>query len=234
MSNKMLEVKDLRVNYGHIQAVKGLNFSVSKGEIISILGANGAGKTSTLHGIQGIVKSRGTIFFNDKDISGKSCEKKVKTGLILCPENRHIFSDLSVEDNMKMGLFSRGNRKNSFETVFQLFPRLKERKKQKAGSLSGGEQQMLAIGRAMMSEPELLMLDEPSLGLAPILVDDLFKVLLKLKEKGISILLVEQNANKALKISDRAYILQNGIIVHEGDSLKLMNDKKIKEAYLGI
>ncbi|RAP00005.1 amino acid ABC transporter ATPase [Petrotoga sp. 9PW.55.5.1] len=230
----MLEVENLEVNYGHVKAVKGISFKVNKGEIVSILGSNGAGKTSTLFGVLNIVKSKGKVFFKGEDISNKSTVYKVKKGMILCPENRRIFSGLTVEENLKMGNYMRGNYNKNSEFVFELFPILNERKKQKAGSLSGGEQQMLAVGRALMADPEILMLDEPSLGLAPIIIDQIYKVLLTLKENGIPILLVEQNAVKSLKISNKAYILENGRIVHEGNAQEMLKDEKVKKAYLGM
>ena len=230
----MLEVENLEVNYGHVKAVKGISFNVNKGEIVSILGSNGAGKTSTLFGILGIVKSKGRIVFNDENVTNKNPVYKVKKGMILCPENRRIFPGLTVEENLKMGSYIRGNYDKNSQLVFELFPILKERIKQKAGSLSGGEQQMLAVGRALMADPEILMLDEPSLGLAPIIIDQIYKVLLTLKENGIPILLVEQNAMKSLKISDRAYILENGKIAHEGNAKEMLKDEKVKKAYLGM
>lgn len=230
----MLEVENLEVNYGHVKAVKGISFKVNKGEIVSILGSNGAGKTSTLFGVLNIVKSKGKVFFKGEDISNKSTVYKVKKGMILCPENRRIFPGLTVEENLKMGNYMRGNYNKNSEFVFELFPILNERKKQKAGSLSGGEQQMLAVGRALMADPEILMLDEPSLGLAPIIIDQIYKVLFTLKENGIPILLVEQNAVKSLKISNKAYILENGRIVHEGNAQEMLKDEKVKKAYLGM
>ncbi|PNR96794.1 ABC transporter ATP-binding protein [Petrotoga sp. 9PWA.NaAc.5.4] len=230
----MLEIENLEVNYGHVKAVKGISFNVNKGEIVSILGSNGAGKTSTLFGILGIVKSKGRIVFNDENVTNKNPVYKVKKGMILCPENRRIFPGLTVEENLKMGSYIRGNYDKNSQLVFELFPILKERIKQKAGSLSGGEQQMLAVGRALMADPEILMLDEPSLGLAPIIIDQIYKVLLTLKENGIPILLVEQNAMKSLKISDRAYILENGKIAHEGNAKEMLKDEKVKKAYLGM
>ncbi|KLO22469.1 MULTISPECIES: ABC transporter ATP-binding protein [unclassified Marinitoga] len=229
----MFEIKNLFVNYGHVKAVKGISFRLEKGEIVSILGSNGAGKTSTLMGIMSIVKSDREIYFKGENISKAKTTKLVKRGLILCPENRRIFPGLTVEENLKMGSFIRGDEKNNLEKVYNLFPILKNRKKQIAGSLSGGEQQMLAVGRALMGDPEVLMLDEPSLGLAPIIIDEIFNVLIELKKQGISILLVEQNAIKALKISNRAYILETGKIVHSGIAKELLYDEKIKKAYLG-
>ena len=230
---KMLRVEELKVNYGHIKAVKGISFELKKGEIVSILGANGAGKTSTLFGVGGIIKREGNVIFKDQSLPPSTSVKSAKMGLILCPENRRIFSELLVEENLRMGSFARGDYRDRLAFVYELFPKLKERRTQFAGSLSGGEQQMLAVGRALMSDPELLMLDEPSLGLAPVIVDELFRVLVKLKDK-MTILLVEQNALKALKISDRAYVLQNGNIVHSGTSAELLADESVKKAYLGM
>jgi branched-chain amino acid transport system ATP-binding protein len=230
----MLKVENLTVNYGHVSAVKGINFNIDKGEIVSILGANGAGKTSTLFGIMGIVKSNAKISFNGEDLTKASTEYKVKKGLVLAPEDRRIFPQLSVEENLKLGSFARGNEKENFEKVYDLFPILKDRKKQQAGSLSGGEQQMLAVGRSLMSSPEILMLDEPSLGLAPLITDEIFEVLVQLKDMGVGILLVEQNALKSLKISDRAYILEIGNIATEGNAKSLLKDESVKKAYLGI
>ncbi|MBI9105726.1 MAG: ABC transporter ATP-binding protein [Spirochaetales bacterium] len=229
----MLQVEDLKVNYGHIKAVKGISFYLKKGEIVSILGANGAGKTSTLFGLGGIVKREGSVFFKEENIPSSASVKSAKMGLILCPENRRVFPELLVEENLRMGSFARGEFKERLAFVYELFSKLKERRTQTAGSLSGGEQQMLAVGRSLMSDPELLMLDEPSLGLAPVIVDELFRVLVKLKDK-MTILLVEQNALKALKISDRAYVLQNGNIVHSGTSAELLADESVKKAYLGM
>ncbi|KAF2957069.1 ABC transporter ATP-binding protein [Marinitoga sp. 38H-ov] len=229
----MLEINNLIVNYGHVNAVKNISFKINKGEIVSILGANGAGKSSTLFGILKLVKCKRELIFNKENISKENTQKLVKRGIILCPENRRVFPGLNVEENLKMGSFIRGNEKNNLEKVYNLFPILKDRRKQFAGSLSGGEQQMLAVGRALMSNPEILMLDEPSLGLAPIIVDEIFNVLIQLKKEGISILLVEQNAMKALKISDRAYILETGKIVHSDNAKDMLNDEKIKKAYLG-
>lgn len=230
---KMLQVENLKVNYGHIKAVKGISFELKQGEIVSILGANGAGKTSTLFGVAGIIKREGNILFQGDTLPSGSSVKSAKMGLILCPENRRIFSELLVEENLRMGSFARGEYKEQLAFVYELFPKLKERRTQIAGSLSGGEQQMLAVGRSLMSDPELLMLDEPSLGLAPVIVDELFRVFVKLKEK-MTILLVEQNALKALKISDRAYVLQNGNIVHSGTAAELLSDESVKKAYLGM
>lgn len=230
----MLKVNNLKVNYGHVAAVKDISFNIDKGEIVSILGANGAGKTSTLFGTMGIIKSSANIEFNGENLTKASTEEKVKKGLVLAPENRRVFPQLSVEENLKLGSFVRGNEKENFQKVYKLFPILNDRKKQAAGSLSGGEQQMLAVGRALMSSPEILMLDEPSLGLAPLITDEIFEVLVQLKEMDVGILLVEQNALKSLKISDRAYILEIGKVATEGNAKDLLNDESVKKAYLGI
>ncbi|PNR91646.1 amino acid ABC transporter ATPase [Petrotoga sp. HWH.PT.55.6.1] len=229
----MLEVENLEVNYGHVKAVKKISFSVNKGEIVTILGSNGAGKTSTLFGVLNIVKSKGKVIFEGEDVSNKSTVHMVKKGIVLCPENRRIFSSLTVEENLKMGTYLRGDYSKNSGYVYDLFPVLKERRKQKAGSLSGGEQQMLALGRALMASPKLLMLDEPSLGLAPIIIDEIYSVLKTLKETNIPILLVEQNAIKSLKISDRTYILENGNVAHQGVSKEMLNDERLKKSYLG-
>ncbi|HOW56409.1 MAG TPA: ABC transporter ATP-binding protein [Smithellaceae bacterium] len=240
----MLEVQNLVVKYGAVQAVKGNSFAVREGEIVSILGANGAGKSSTLFGVAGMIDTRGKLFskdvvegkivFQGQDISDYSNSKRVKMGLILCPEGRRNFPELTIKENLKMGAYCRGDFNKKIDFVYSLFPRLKERQIQLANSLSGGEQQMLAIGRSLMSDPVMLMLDEPSLGLSPVLIDEVFAVLVKLKEKGIPILLVEQNAIRSLKISDRAYILETGKIVHEDKAQTILNDEKLKKAYLGL
>lgn len=229
----MLEVSNLEVSYGPIHAVQGISFSLGAGEIVSILGANGAGKTSTLFGIMGIVKSRGTVTFKGEALKRKDSAEATRKGMILCPENRRIFPGLSVEDNLRLGTFVRGDFAENADKVYQLFPILKERHRQLAGSLSGGEQQMLAVGRALIASPEVLLLDEPSLGLAPVIVDEMLKVLSGLREE-MSVLLVEQNATKALSISDRAYVMQNGSIVHSGTAAAMLSDDTLRKAYLGI
>jgi branched-chain amino acid transport system ATP-binding protein len=230
----MLSVESLRVSYGRVRAVKRIGFTVGTGEIVSVIGANGAGKSSTLLAIAGAVEAEGTITYQGSDISRLTSSERVKRGLVLCPEGRHIFPELDVEENLRMGAFRRGSYREKSDEVFELFPVLKERRKQVAGYLSGGEQQMLAIGRSLMANPELLMLDEPSLGLAPILVDQVFGVLEQLRERGYSILLVEQNANRALQLSDRTYILETGSIAASGRSQQLLADDKVRRAYLGI
>lgn len=229
----MLEVNDLRVSYGPIHAVRGISFNLEKGEIVSILGANGAGKTSTLFGIMGIVRSRGTVTLGGEPLRRKSSTEPTRRGMVLCPENRRIFPGLTVEENLRLGTFVRGDFRKTAARVYELFPILKERTRQLAGSLSGGEQQMLAVGRALAAEPEVLLLDEPSLGLAPVIVDEMFRVLKDLRE-SMSVLLIEQNAIKALSISDRAYVLQNGSVVHSGQADAMLQDDTLRKAYLGM
>jgi branched-chain amino acid transport system ATP-binding protein len=231
----VLKVENFAVSYGHVKAVKGISFEVAKGEIVTIIGANGAGKSSTVMGLAGIVESSGSVEFDGEDISKNTNYSRVAKGLVLCPEGRHIFPELTVDENLKMGAYRRGAFQKSIGLVLDLFPVLKDRKNQVSGYLSGGEQQMLAIGRSLMSDPKLLMLDEPSLGLAPILVDQVFESLDRLrKEQGLSILLIEQNAFKALGISQRAYIMETGKIVLEGKSEDLLKSEDVKKAYLGI
>jgi len=229
----VLEVSNLQVSYGPIHAVQGISFTLAEGEIVSILGANGAGKTSTLFGVMGIVRSRGTVTFKGEALKRKDSTEATSKGLVLCPENRRVFPGLSVEDNLRLGTFVRGDFVANAERVFELFPILKERNRQLAGSLSGGEQQMLAVGRALIASPEVLLLDEPSLGLAPVIVDEMLQVLSGLRER-MSVLLVEQNATKALSISDRAYVMQNGSIVHSGTAEAMLKDDNLRKAYLGI
>ncbi|MFN3410725.1 MAG: ABC transporter ATP-binding protein [Exilispira sp.] len=230
----MLELNKFSVFYGKIDAVKSVSLSLQEKEVVTVIGVNGAGKSSLLHGILGIVDAKGMIFYLDKDISKMPYHERVKSGIILCPEGRRIFSSLTVEENLKLGSFSRGNKKKQMKLVYDLFPKLFERKKQISGYLSGGEQQMLAIGRALMADPKLLMLDEPSLGLAPIIIEQVYQVLSEFKKLGISILLIEQNAYQALSFADRAYIIENGRFVIEGESKKLLKDDAIRKAYLGI
>lgn len=233
----MLEVFDMKVSYGNITAVKGISFSVKKGECVALIGSNGAGKSTTLKALSGLLPvSEGRIKFQGNGIQGMKPWKIVKSGLIHVPEGRQIFGKLTVSENLRLGGYHIRDRKilqERSDKVFALFPILKEREKQKAGSLSGGEQQMLAIGRALMAEPQMLLLDEPSLGLAPIVVKQVFEVIKKLKETGMTVLLVEQNAYEALKISERAYILETGLINMEGRSNELIYDEKVKAAYLG-
>ena len=233
----LLEVKDLNVSYGAIKALKGISFNVDEGEIITLIGSNGAGKTTTLHSVSNLIKKQsGTISFEGNDITTLTADKIVRQHLIQVPEGRRIFANLSVKENLELGAFLRNDKaeiKKDLEKVFVLFPRLKERLKQNAGTLSGGEQQMLAMGRALMSKPKLLLLDEPSMGLAPILVDEIFEIIKRINADGTTILLVEQNAFKALSIADRAYILETGNIIKEGKACDLINDDSVKNAYLG-
>ena len=233
----MLEVKNLCVNYGAIKALHGISFDVNQGEIITLIGSNGAGKTTTLHSISNIIKKQeGTILFNGEDITNLGADKIVAKHLIQVPEGRRVFANLSVLENLQLGAYLRKDKagiEKDVEHVFALFPRLKERVKQAAGTLSGGEQQMLAMGRALMSQPKLLLLDEPSMGLAPILVDEIFEIIKRINADGTTILLVEQNAFKALSIADRAYILETGEIIKSGNAAELLNDDSVKNAYLG-
>jgi len=238
LSANILEIKDLHVNYGAIKALKGISLKVPKGEIITIIGANGAGKTTTVSTIAGLLKPlKGEILFNGKKINGLPSHEINHLGISLSPEGRRIFPELTVLENLNMGSYSSKDKakiKDDLEIVFNLFPRLKERVKQLGGTLSGGEQQMLAIGRAMMSSPSLLMLDEPSLGLAPILVDEVFDSIEELNKKGVTILLIEQNAAKALQISSHGYVLETGNITLSDSSDKLLSNSKVKEAFLGV
>lgn len=233
----LLEVKDLTVSYGAIKALRGISFSVEKGEIISLIGSNGAGKTTTLHSISNIIKKgSGEVRFMDNDITELAPDKIVKKGLIQVPEGRRVFANLTVKENLEMGAYTRSDKteiKKDMEWVFELFPRMKERIRQTAGTLSGGEQQMLAMGRSLMAKPVLLLLDEPSMGLAPILVDEIFDIIQKINASGTTILLVEQNAYKALSIANRAYILETGVITKSGKAKDLINDNAVKTAYLG-
>ena len=230
------------VNYGAIRALREISFEVTRGEIITLIGANGAGKSTTLHAISNIIKKNsGAVIFDGKDISAVPPHRIVATGLVQVPEGRRIFANLSVRDNLEMGAYSRRSVtpsekhaiRNDMEKVFTVFPRLKERIRQIAGTLSGGEQQMLAMGRALMASPKLLLLDEPSMGLAPILVDEIFSVIKRINEEGTTVLLVEQNAYKALALASRAYILETGEIVKSGFAADLMKDEAVKAAYLG-
>jgi branched-chain amino acid transport system ATP-binding protein len=231
----MLKVNNLKVKYGVIEAVRGIDFEVKAGEIVTIIGANGAGKTSTLSAIFNLVKKEGTVRFVEGDISKLSTDKIVKHGMALVPEGRRVFINLTVEENLKIGAYTNEeNYENLKEEMFHLFPRLKQKRNNYGGSLSGGEQQMLAIARALMSEPKMLVLDEPSLGLAPIIVKDLFGILVDLnKNDDVTILLVEQNAAAALKIANRAYVMENGSLVMEDDAASLLQSDEIKKKYLG-
>ena len=233
----MLKVQKLSVSYGAISALREISFNVERGEIISLIGSNGAGKTTTLHAVSNIIKKRGgKIEFEGEDITNLAPDQIVRRRLIQVPEGRRIFLNLSVRDNLEMGAFTRGDKagiKADMEKVYELFPRLKERITQISGTLSGGELQMLAMGRGLMAQPKLLLLDEPSMGLAPILVDEIFEIIQKINKAGTTILLVEQNAFKALSISNRAYVLETGSITKDGDAKELAKDPAVKEAYLG-
>ena len=233
----MLEVKTLSVSYGAIEAVKDISFTVNDGEIVSLIGANGAGKTTTLHTITGLVPAKsGSVMYNGVDLLKTHNNKIVTLGMAHIPEGRHVFTRMSVEENLEMGAFSlkdQSDLKKDLDMVYGLFPRLKERRNQKAGTLSGGEQQMLAMGRALMSHPKTILMDEPSMGLSPKLVKEIFSIIRKLHEQGITILLVEQNAKMALSIADRAYVLETGRITMEGDAKELLNNEQVRKAYLG-
>ena len=233
----MLKVDHLNVYYGVIHAIKNVSFEVNEGEIVALIGANGAGKTSIMHAISGLLKtSEGQISFLSEDITKMPAHKIIARQLAQVPEGRRIFSQLTVQDNLEMGAYLRTDNKiqEDLDKVYQRFPRLKERKGQLAGTLSGGEQQMLAMGRALMSKPKLLLLDEPSMGLSPILVNEIFKIIQEInKEDGVTVLLVEQNANKALSIANRAYVLETGNITISGDDKEVANNPKVREAYLG-
>ncbi|MBS7260198.1 MAG: ABC transporter ATP-binding protein [Treponema sp.] len=233
----MLKVDNLVVNYGAINALRGISFEVNQGEIITLIGSNGAGKTTTLHAVSNIIKKQsGTITFKGEDISSMPADKIVTKHLIQVPEGRRIFLNLSVKENLELGAFLRKDKENikkDLERVYEYFPRMKERIKQNAGTLSGGELQMLAMGRALMAQPDLLLLDEPSMGLAPILVDEIFNIVQKINKDGTTILLVEQNAMKALSIANRAYVLETGTITKSGNAQDLLTDPAVKAAYLG-
>ena len=233
----MLKVTDLQVYYGVIQALKGISFEVNEGEVIALIGANGAGKTTILHTVTGLINQKvGKIEFEGKDISHTPAYKIVAEGMAHVPEGRRVFAELSVYDNLMMGAYTRKDKKEIAETlamVYKRFPRLEERKKQMAGTLSGGEQQMLAMGRALMSKPKIILMYEPSMGLSPIFVNEIFDIIKAVSASGTTVLLVEQNAKKALSIADRAYVLETGKIILEGDAKVLMNDERVKKAYLG-
>ncbi|MBQ8765584.1 MAG: ABC transporter ATP-binding protein [Clostridia bacterium] len=232
----LLKVDNIEVYYGMIKALKGVSFEVNKGEIVALIGANGAGKTTILHTVTGLLKPKtGKILFNDQDITKTPAHKIVSMGMAHVPEGRRIFSQLSVLDNIKLGAFTRKDKDEIEQTlkyVYERFPRLQERKNQIAGTLSGGEQQMLAMGRALMSKPDFVLMDEPSMGLSPLLVSEIFDIIKAINENGTTVLLVEQNAKKALSIADRAYVLETGNIVLSGDAKELMNDESVKKAYL--
>lgn len=233
----MLEVKDLEVYYGMIQALKGISFEVNEGEVIALIGANGAGKTTTLHTITGLLPAKkGSVLFEGKDITKVPGHKIVSMGMAHVPEGRRIFAQLSVLQNLRMGAYTRKDKDEieaTLKMVYERFPRLEERQNQMAGTLSGGEQQMLAMGRALMSQPAIILMDEPSMGLSPIFVNEIFDIIKKVSQSGTTVLLVEQNAKKALAIADRAYVLETGMISLEGNAEELMHNNAVKKAYLG-
>ena len=233
----MLKVNDINVYYGAIHAIKGISFEVNDGEIVTLIGANGAGKSTTLRTITGLVKAAsGSIQWNGEELLGKSIDKIVTSGIAMSPEGRRVFPDMTVLENLKIGAYLRKDKaeiEKDIQWVYSLFPRLEERSWQLAGTLSGGEQQMLAVGRALMSRPKLLLLDEPSLGLAPLVVQDIFSIVREINRQGVTVLLIEQNANMALKIADVAYVLETGRITMSGTGAELLADERVKEAYLG-
>ena len=233
----MLEVKDLYVNYGAVEAIKGISFQVKPGEIVTLIGANGAGKTTTLHTISGLVKAKsGSITYNGVDLLKTDPSKMITLGIAHVPEGRHVFPEMSVEDNLQMGAYASKNKAEAAEAmqdVYKKFPRLKERRRQLAGTLSGGEQQMLAVGRALMGQPSIILMDEPSMGLSPLLVKEVFAIIQEIHAAGITVLLNEQNAKMALSIADRAYVLETGTISISGDAQELLKDERVKKAYLG-
>ncbi|NMB19739.1 MAG: ABC transporter ATP-binding protein [Firmicutes bacterium] len=234
----MLEVIDLHVNYGGITALRGINLTIEENQIVTLIGANGAGKSSTLRSIMGLVpKSKGQVLYKGEDFTNLPTKDIVGRGIAMVPEGRRVFADLTVEENLILGAYTRSDHKavaNDIKSVYDTFPRLQERSWQKAGTLSGGEQQMLAVGRALMVNPKILMMDEPSLGLAPLLVKDIFDIIELLRQRGNTILLVEQNARKALEIADYAYVLETGQLVLEGPGKTLLEDQRVQEAYLGV
>ncbi len=233
----LLEAKDLQVYYGVINAIKGISFEINEGEIVSLIGANGAGKTTILHTVTGLISPKsGSVYLNGKDITKTPAHKIVYMGMSHVPEGRRVFQQLSVLANLKLGAYSRKDKdgiERDLEYVFECFPRLRERKSQLAGTLSGGEQQMLAMGRALMSDPKIIVMDEPSMGLSPLLVKEVFSIIEELNRRGITILLVEQNAKMALSIADRAYVLETGKITMFGKASELLNDERVRKAYLG-
>ena len=233
----MLEIRDLHVHYGGIHAIKGISLQVPRGKIVTLIGANGAGKSSTLRSVAGLVKDRkGQIRWGEADLIGWTPERIVRAGVALCPEGRRIFPQLTVQENLMLGAYIRGDVPGiqaTLDWVYELFPRLKERSWQKGGTLSGGEQQMLALGRALMSKPDVIMMDEPSLGLAPLIVRDIFQIIREINKQGVTILLIEQNANMALHTADRGYVMETGEIILEGAGRELLENPVIREAYLG-
>ena len=233
----MLSVNNLQVHYGMIQAIKDVSFEVNEGEVIALIGANGAGKTTILHTVSGLLQpTKGSVIFEGQDITKVPAHKIVSLGMAHVPEGRRVFAQLTVLENLKLGAYTRKDKNEMEETlkmIYKRFPRLEERKNQIAGTLSGGEQQMLAMGRALMSHPKIILMDEPSMGLSPIFVEEVFKIIRDISAEGVTVLLVEQNAKKALNITDRAYVLETGNIILQGDAKKLMNDESVKKAYLG-
>ncbi|MDO4305884.1 MAG: ABC transporter ATP-binding protein [Eubacteriales bacterium] len=233
----MLEVKDLYVNYGAVEAIKGISFTVKPGEIVTLIGANGAGKTTTLHTISGLTKAKsGSITYNGTDLLKTDPSKIITLGIAHVPEGRHVFPEMTVEENLEMGAYAgkdKGKITEILKSVYEKFPRLKERRRQLAGTLSGGEQQMLAVGRALMGNPSIILMDEPSMGLSPLLVKEVFAIIEEIHKAGITVLLNEQNAKMALSIADRAYVLETGKISISGDAEELLNDERVKKAYLG-
>ena len=233
----MLEVKDLYVNYGAVEAIKGISFTVQPGEIVTLIGANGAGKTTTLHTISGLVKAKsGSITYNGTDLQKIDPSKIISLGIAHVPEGRHAFPEMTVEENLQMGAFISKNKEETaaaMQDVYEKFPRLRERRRQLAGTLSGGEQQMVAVGRALMGKPSIILMDEPSMGLSPLLVKEVFAIIKEIHAAGITVLLNEQNAKMALSIADRAYVLETGTISISGDAQELLKDERVKKAYLG-
>ena len=233
----MLEVKDLYVNYGAVEAIKGISFKVQPGEIVTLIGANGAGKTTTLHTISGLVKAKsGSITYNGTDLQKIDPSKIISLGIAHVPEGRHVFPEMTVEENLQMGAFISKNKEETaaaMQDVYEKFPRLRERRRQLAGTLSGGEQQMVAVGRALMGKPSIILMDEPSMGLSPLLVKEVFAIIKEIHAAGITVLLNEQNAKMALSIADRAYVLETGTISISGDAQELLKDERVKKAYLG-
>ncbi len=233
----MLEVKDLYVNYGAVEAIKGISFTVQPGEIVTLIGANGAGKTTTLHTISGLVKAKsGSITYNGTDLQKIDPSKIISFGIAHVPEGRHVFPEMTVEENLQMGAFISKNKEETaaaMQDVYEKFPRLRERRRQLAGTLSGGEQQMVAVGRALMGKPSIILMDEPSMGLSPLLVKEVFAIIKEIHAAGITVLLNEQNAKMALSIADRAYVLETGTISISGDAQELLKDERVKKAYLG-
>ncbi|KQV69771.1 ABC transporter ATP-binding protein [Nocardioides sp. Root122] len=234
----LLELNDAVLNYGKIQALHGISVEVAEGEVVSLIGANGAGKTSTMRALSGVRGlAAGSVVFDGEDVTKLRADQRLRKGLVLCPEGRGIFPGMTVTENLNMGAYTRKDKaaiEEDYDRVFGLFPRLLERKKQVAGTMSGGEQQMLAIGRALMSRPKLLMLDEPSMGLAPMLIQQIFDIITEISQQGTTILVVEQNAKQALSRSDRAYVLETGRIVKTGTGSELLDDPSVREAYLGV